>query len=209
MVTGNTSQLLLLAAEGNEAAREELFGRHRSRLRRFVAVRLDRRLQGRLDGSDILQDVYLEASRRLTEFQQRRPCSFYLWLRLICAERMVAGLRAHLRAGKRTVAREVAVNAQGVPTVDTDSMVLQLLESGTSPSGVAMQEELRQQVSDVLNRLSAADREILVLRHFEQLTNVEAAEVLNITASTASSRYVRALKRLKQELSSIPGFEEW
>jgi RNA polymerase sigma-70 factor (ECF subfamily) len=205
MSDSDTADLVRCAVAGDEAATAELMGRHRQRLERMIALRLNGPLQRRLDASDILQDVYIEASRRLADYEARRPCSFFLWLRMIAGERLIVAYRRHLGTKKRDLGREIPIDAHGVPGADTSSLVFQLQDSLTSPSGVVMRHETEQQVRDVLESLSAEDRTVLVLRHFEHLSNAEVAEVLNINPSTASTRYVRALKRLQIGLSSVTG----
>ncbi len=206
MSTEDTAELIQHAAEGDQAAGEGLFSRHRQRLHRVIALRIDGPLRRRIDASDVLQDVYLGASRRLDDYRQRRPCPFFLWLRMIAGERLIVAYRKHLGAQKRDVGREVPLDAHGVPHVEASSIVIQLQSAITTPSGVAMRRETEQQIRTVLDAMSNEDREVLVLRHFEHLSNRESAHVLGINPSTASTRYVRALKRLQSELVQIPGF---
>jgi RNA polymerase sigma-70 factor, ECF subfamily len=206
MSTEDTTELILRAVQGDAAASRDLFSRHRERLRRMITLRIDGPLRRRLDASDILQEVYLEASNRLVDYQKRRPCSFFLWLRMIAGERLIVARRRHLGTQKRDAAREIPIDGHGVPLAATSSLVLQIQGDLTTPSGVVMRKEAEQQLRDVLEDLSSEDREILVLRHFEQLSNSEVAQVLKTNPSTASTRYLRALTRLQKELTAIPGF---
>ena len=200
-----SSVLLQKAADGDQAALEHLFARYHERLRRTVRLRLSRRLQGRIDSSDILQESYVEAARQLPDYLRERPLPFHLWLRQILGRKLVDVHRRHLGAKMRDAANEVSLHRGGLPEASTLMLAAHLLGRLTSPSQAAVKAELRLRVQEALNRMGPLDREILALRHFEQLKNVEAAQVLGIDASTASTRHVRALKRLKHELGNIPG----
>ncbi|MCA9216181.1 MAG: sigma-70 family RNA polymerase sigma factor [Planctomycetales bacterium] len=200
-----TTDLLMQAAAEDAAARDQLFSRHHQRLKRMVRLRLNRRLQGRVDCGDILQEAYLEAAKRLPDYLETRPLPFYLWLRHIVGQKLIDAHRHHLGAKMRDAAQEVALHRGSLPEANSFSLAAQLLGQLTSPSQAAVKAETRIQVQDVLNGMSAGDREILALRHFEHLKNVEAAQLLGIDESTASTRYLRALKRLKDELKDIPG----
>lgn len=199
----DTDELIQLAIDGDGAAADDLFARHRQRLRRVIDLRLRGPLQRRLDASDILQEVCLEASRRLTDFSRRRPCSFYLWLRMIAGERLIVARRRHLGTLKRDAARDVPVDGHGVPLADSRSLIREIQQSATSPSGRLMRKEEAERLHQALEELDVADREVLTLRHFEHLSNTETAIVLGVPSSTASSRYVRALDRLQQAISDL------
>jgi RNA polymerase sigma-70 factor (ECF subfamily) len=201
----NLDHLLARAAAGDAAALAELFSRYRRRLKQMVRLRLNRRLQGRVDDSDILQEAYLEASRRLPDYLARRPLPFFLWLRHITGEKLIDAHRHHLGAKMRDAAQEVSLHRGPMPAASSVCLAAQLLGRLTSPSQAAIKAETRLRVQEVLNGMDPMDREVLALRHFEQLTNAEVAESLGIPESTASSRYLRALKRLKEELSHLPG----
>ena len=200
-----TVDLLRQAAAGDGIAREELFSRYHNRLQRMVRLRLNRRLQGRVDSEDILQEAYLEAAKRLGDYLDDQPLPFYLWLRHIVGQKLVDAHRRHLGAQMRDVAQEVSLHRGRLPEANSFSLAAQLLGKLTSPSQAAVKAETRIQVQEVLNGMSSVDREILALRHFEHLKNVEVAQILGIDESTASTRYLRALKRLKDELGNIPG----
>ncbi len=197
--------LLAQAAAGDENALNQLFARYRKRLKQMIRLRLNRRLQGRIDDSDILQEAYLEAAKRLQEFLTDRPLPFFLWLRHITGEKLIDAHRRHLGAKMRNAAQEVSLHRGPLPAASSVSLAAQLLGRLTSPSQAAIKAEIRLRVQEVLNSMDPWDREVLALRHFEQLTNSEVAETLEINESTASSRYLRALKRLKDELSHLPG----
>ena len=198
-------QLLAQAAAGDETALSQLFSRYRKRLKQMVRLRLNRRLQGRIDDSDVLQEAYLEAARRLPEYLADRPLPFFLWLRHLTGEKLIDAHRRHLGAKMRDAAQEVSLHRGAMPAASSASLAAQLLGRLTSPSQAAIKAETRLRVQEVLNRMDALDREVLALRHFEQLSNAEVAETLGLNESTASSRYLRALKRLKDELCDLPG----
>ncbi len=188
---------------GNAGAAGELFTAYRDRLKKLVRLRLDRRLQGRLDASDVLQEAFLDVQRKAGEFTTRNM-PVYLWLRLIVAERLLQLHRYHLGAQTRDAGQEVFLQ-RGLPPATTFSLANFLLGRLTSPSQVAVRAERQQRLQEALNAMDPLDREILALRHFEELSNSEAAEVLGLSKTAASNRYIRALKRLKVILASLPG----
>jgi RNA polymerase sigma-70 factor (ECF subfamily) len=202
------ANLLERAAAGDTAAVAELFSRYRKPLKRMVRLRLSRHLQGRLDDSDILQEALLEAAKRLPEYLHDKPLPFFLWLRHLTGEKLIEAHRRHLGAKMRDAAQEVSLHRGAMPAASSMSLAAQLLGRLTSPSLAAIKAETRLRVQEVLNGMDPLDREILALRHFEQLNNAEVATTLGINESTASSRYLRALKRLKDEVQNIPGLFE-
>jgi RNA polymerase sigma-70 factor (ECF subfamily) len=169
---------------------------------------MDRRLQGRLDASDIIQEAFLEATSRFDEYRRDQRMPFYLWLRFITGQKLIVAHRRHLGAKVRDARREVAIHAGPLPGATSQSLAAQLLGRLTSPSHAAVRAELRGRLQEALDSMDDTDREVLALRHFEQLTCAESAEVLGIEEAAASSRYYRALKRLKEVLSAFPGFFE-
>jgi RNA polymerase sigma-70 factor (ECF subfamily) len=199
------ADLLDRAAAGDTTAVAELLSRYRKRLKRMVRLRLSRHLQGRLDDSDILQEALLEAAKRLPEYLKDKPLPFFLWLRHLTGEKLIDAHRRHLGAKMRDAAQEVSLHRGAMPAASSASLAAQLLGRLTSPSLAAIKAETRLRVQEVLNSMDPLDREILALRHFEQLNNGEVAATLGINESTASSRYLRALKRLKDEVQNIPG----
>jgi RNA polymerase sigma-70 factor (ECF subfamily) len=200
--------LLDRAAAGDTAAVAELFSRHRKRLKRMVRLRLSRHLQSRVDDSDVLQEALLEAAKRLPEYLRDKPLPFFLWLRHLTDEKLIDAHRRHLGAKMRDAAQEVSLHRGAMPAASSASLAAQLLGRLTSPSLAAIKAETRLRVQEVLNGMDPLDREVLALRHFEQLNNAEVAATLGINESTASSRYLRALKRLKDEVQNIPGLFE-
>lgn len=200
-------ELIGLAAGGDPEALRTLFSRHRDRLKRMVHLRLSRRLAGRIDDSDVLQESYLEAARRLGEYQRNPSLPFFLWLRNMTAMKLAEVHRRHLGTQLRDAGREVTLHRGGLPMADSVSLAAQLLGTLTTPSQAAVRAETRLFVQEALNGMDPIDREVLALKHFEQLSTAEIAEVLGLSKAGAGSRYLRAIKRLREILSQIPGFE--
>ena len=192
-------ELLRRAADGDRDALSEALSVHRDRLKRMVRLRLDRRLQGRVDESDVVQDALLDASRRLSEYVVDPAVPFFLWLRHITGRKLVDIHRRHLGADKRDAALEISLHGAS-PAASSASLAARLVGRLTSPSQAATRAELQLRVREALETLDPVDREVLALRHYEQLSNVEVAAVLGIGKSTASSRYLRALKKVKDLL---------
>lgn len=201
-----TTSLLDRVRGGDQQALGELFVHHRERLRRMVRLRLDGRLLGRVDPSDVLQEAYLDLAKRAPEYLANPVLPFFLWLRLLTGQRLLAIHRRHLGAQMRDAGQEVSLHRGALPEATSASLAAQLLGRLTSPTQAAMRAEMQLRLQEVLNTMDAMDREVLVLRHFEELSNNETAEVLGIQKAAASNRYMRALKRLKDILSSMPGF---
>jgi RNA polymerase sigma-70 factor (ECF subfamily) len=191
--------LLARGRQGDALAMAALFERYRQRLRRMVEIRLDRRLMARVDPSDVLQEAYVEAQRKIGELQTT-PLPFFLWLRMKVAHRLIDLHRFHLGAQKRSVTREVSLLHGPLPLASSASLASQLAGKLTTASNAAMRAEQRLRIQAVLNAMDEIDREVLVLRHFEDLTNAETSQVLGISQNAASNRYVRALRRLKGSL---------
>jgi RNA polymerase sigma-70 factor (ECF subfamily) len=200
----SVSDLLDRAAHGDAAARDRLLGRHRGRLRQMVAVRMDRRLAARLDPSDVVQDTLADAARRLPDFLNRRPLPFYAWLRQLACERLTDLYRRHVRAGKRSVIRE---EPPALPDESAQELADRLLARGSSPSRQMQRRELVGRVHRALARLAAHDREVLVLRHLEQLSMKEIADVLQVSEGAVKVRHLRALERLRDLLGDACGEE--
>jgi RNA polymerase sigma-70 factor (ECF subfamily) len=194
--SAETRDLLRRIAAGDRQAFEELFARYRDYLRQVVEVRLDPKVRARVDASDVVQETQLEAFRRLPDFLARRPMPFRLWLRKTAQERLLVARRRHVEAGRRAVAREV-------PLPERSSLLLArgFLAAASTPSQQLDQRELARRVRQALARLPEADREILLLRAFEGLSNQEVACVLNLEPATASKRQGRALLRLHKLLA--------
>jgi RNA polymerase sigma-70 factor (ECF subfamily) len=200
--------LLSRALAGDEGAFAALFNSQRERLRRLVRLRLDRRLSGRIDSDDVLQDAYLEARRRLVDYaRDPQALPFHLWLRLVTGQKLIDLHRFHLGAQMRDAGMEVSLHRGALPQATSVSLAAQLLGKITSASRAAIRAEHKLILQEALNGMDPIDREVLTLRHFEHLSNDETALLLGLTKKAASNRYIRALRRLKEILSSIPGMD--
>jgi RNA polymerase sigma-70 factor (ECF subfamily) len=201
----DVNRLLQQAAQGDRESWGELLSRHQERLRRMVAFRLDQRLQGRLDPSDVIQEVYLVASQHLAEYVRRPAMPFFLWLRGITGNKLLELHRHHLGTKMRDAGREVALYHGAMPGTTSAALAAQLLGRATRPSEAAVRAEMKIRLQEAINSMDALDREVLALRHFEQLDPAETARVLGINEKAAGMRYLRALKRLKKILTGLPG----
>jgi len=193
----STGQAALDAlSAGDEGALAALFERYRDRLARMVSLRMDRRVQGRVDPSDVLQDSFIEAAERLPDYLANPEVPPFVWMRFITAQKLLQAHRQHLGAKSRDAGREVSLYRQAFPEAPSAELAAQLVGQRTSPSQAAMRAELKLKLEDALNGMDAIDREVLVLRHFERLSRAETAKVLGIDPAAAGKRYHRALKRL-------------
>ncbi len=200
--------LLQRAVAGDGGAADALLAPYRERLRRMAELRLDRRLRGRVDADDIVQETFLEAMRRLPDYAAKPDMSFPVWLRFLAGQQLVDAVRHHLGVQKRDAGMEVSLYRGPMPEASSASLASLLLGRLTTPSQAAVRIETQLQVQEVLNCMDPLDREVLVLRHFEHLNNNEVAELLGLGKSAASKRYVAALKRMHQIMSQLPGFGE-
>ena len=201
----NEFEALRRASQGHPEGLEDLLTRYRTRLRRMIRLRLDRRLQGRVDPSDVIQEVYLEVSRQIGDYLRDPAMPFFLWLRLRAGQKLALVHRQHLGVQARDAGREVSLYRGPMPEATSAALAAQLIGRRTSPSQAAIKAELKIRLQEALNSMEDLDREVLALRHFEQLTNAETARVLGIKESAACNRYIRALERLKKILVSMPG----
>ena len=203
--SADTVRLIERALAGDRAALDGLLARHRDRLCRMVRMRLDRRLWARVDASDVVQEGLLEVVQRLPEYLREPRLPLFLWLRLVVGERLIRVHRHHLGAQMRDAGREVSLYRGALPAASSAALAAQLLGKHTSPSEAALRAERMLRVQEALNALDPVDREILSLRHFEELSRAEAARELGIEESAAAKRYVRALKRLREALADMAG----
>ena len=203
--SGETDQLLQRVAQGDRQGLGALLERHRKRLRRMVALRLDGRPQGRVDASDVIQEAYLEASIRLPEYLGQPSMPFFLWLRYLTFQKMMELHRHHLGAQMRDAGREVSLHRGSLPEASSAALAAQLLGHDTRPSEAAIRAERKIRLQEALNSMDPLDREVLALRHFEHLNNAETAHALGLQESAASKRYIRALKKLKEILTHKSG----
>jgi RNA polymerase sigma-70 factor (ECF subfamily) len=184
----------------------QIWEHYRDRLRRVVRLRLDRRLQGRADPSDVLQEAFLDFQSRAAEYAQKPDMPFFLWLRFLTGQRLQLIHRHHLGAQMRDAGREVSLHRGAMPQATSISLAAQLLGRFTSVTQAVQRAEMQLILQEAINSMDPIDREILALRHFEELSNEETAQVLGIKPSAASNRHIRALKRLRDVLKSTPGF---
>jgi RNA polymerase sigma-70 factor, ECF subfamily len=192
--SAETRRLLKQAQNGVADAVDRLFTHHRPGLRRFINLRFDGRLRARLDPSDVVQDTELEALRRLPDYLERQPMPFRLWLRKTAYQRLLMIRRRHVEAGRRAIEREVPL--------PTRSSVLLAQQMGSSPSERLDRRELAQRVQRALERLTELDREVVLMRNYEELSYQEIAALLDIDAAAARKRHGRALVRLHRLLAS-------
>ena len=183
-------------AESRDEALGALLEKHRGRLLRMVELRMDPGLKARLGASDVLQEAFLEIAGRVDAYLDDPRMPFFVWARFITSQRLLKMYRFHAGAKKRDIRRE----AKGDPAATSASLIGYLMSSGVTPSVVMAEDEFKSRMAEALDTMNPLDREVLVLRHFEELSNIEAAEVLGIETSAASKRYLRALSRLTQVL---------
>jgi RNA polymerase sigma-70 factor (ECF subfamily) len=186
----------------------EEFARHWDRLARAVRFRLDPILAARLDPDDVLQEAWLAVTQRVEHFRRNESLSVFVWLRLVVGQTLVDVQRRHLGAQMRDAYREQSFHGFRFSPDTSISLASKLLGSLTSPSNAAIREETASRLRQAIEGMDAIDREVLVLRHFEELTNAEVAEVLGIEQKAASIRYVRALRRLRAILDALSEFSE-
>jgi len=204
-----TLTLLAEIRDGDPDAVNALINRHREAVRRLVQMRMDQAIASRVDASDVVQDVMFEASRRLNNYIQDPALPFHLWLRQLAKDRMIDMHRRHRAAQRRSVDREQAVNSLVNDDRSAADLAKLLRDAELTPAAATVRREMEQQFLAAVNDLNDADREIIMMRHFEHLTSAEAAQALGMTAAAAGMRYVRALRKLSDQLggsdSSLSG----
>lgn len=203
-----TAELLNNVRGGKAVAVEELMDRHRNSLRRMIQLRLDQRLMQRMDVSDVIQDVLIEANRRLTDYLNNPVIPFHLWIRQIAKDRIIDAHRRHRVSAKRSVDREQPQPGKGPFDQSTIELANQFRDQALTPAAAATQRELAQQIESAVQMLRENDREIILMRHYEQLDNQEIAQSLGLTEPAASMRYLRALKRLREIIEGIPALHK-
>lgn len=202
----NHVDLVSKAKAGDEIALAELFDRFKARLRRVVEVRMDHRLKGKVDPSDVLQEAFLDLANKLPAYTQRDVgMSMFVWMRLVASEKLIQIHRKHFDVQKRNAGREVSIDA-AIPDHSSICLAGHLLGRFSSAGNKLIRQEMKQVLMATLDAMDDIDREIILMRGFEELSNVEAAESLGLSQNGASNRYVRAMTRLKKELELIPGF---
>lgn len=185
------------SSEPNESL-EVIFKHHQERLQRMIHYRMDRRLQGRIDATDVLQDAFVEATQRYEQYCTSSTMPVFVWLRFLVSERLTTLHRHHLHVQARDANREVSLWNGPLPAASSAALAAQLVGNLTSPSNAAVRAERVLRLQEALNSMDPMDREVLSLRHFEQLSRQETAQVLDISESAAGKRYLRALQRLKR-----------
>jgi RNA polymerase sigma-70 factor (ECF subfamily) len=210
-VTSETEAAMLMsrAAAGDPSAWGALLAQHQPRLAGMVSFRLDPRLRQRVDESDVMQEAYITATERRADFFAQSTQSLFLWLRWIVGNTLLDLHRHHLGVQMRDARREASHGRHRPAGTDEDgtrsALVAQLTCGCTGPATAAGRDELRARLSEALNRMDPTDREVVALRHYEQLTSAETAQVLGIQERAAAKRYLRALERLREILSAMPG----
>lgn len=196
-----TLELLASARNGDASAANNLLDRHREALRRMVAMRLDQRIRRRVDASDVVQDVLVDANRRLEKYLENPVMPFHLWLRQMARDRLIDAHRRHRASAKRSVDREQGMVVGGDMDRSTMELAAQLCDDQLTPAAAATMHELQTQFETALTEVNDQDREIILMRHYEHLTNQEVASILELSEPAASMRYLRALRRLRAVLS--------
>lgn len=202
------TQFIAQLQAGDTAALAELFSVYQPRLERIIRFRMDHRLAGRISETDVIQEAYLNASKRIEHFLKQADFPFFVWLRLIVNQTLVDLQRQHLQAEMRDVRKEISLQQSNASHQTSFALAAQLVGKMTSASGVLSRSERMATLQQALNQMKEIDREVIALRHFEELSNAEAANVLGIDEQASSKRYVRAMKRMKDVLNDIPGFSE-
>ncbi len=195
-----TQELLSQARRGEAEAVERLLAAHREPLRRMIGMRLDPALAARIDASDVVQDVLLEAHRRLGDYLRDPAMPFHLWLRHIAKDHVIDAHRRHRQAQRRSLDREQPLVPAGLADHSSFELAGQILDQELTPASAAIRRELQRRLDAAIAALDADDREVILLRHGEQLSNQEVAAALGLTEAAASMRYLRAVRRLRAAL---------
>ena len=195
-----TQELLREAQDGDNTAVNQLLDRHRESLRRMIAMRLDQKILRRVDVSDVVQEVLVEANRRLQDYLANPVMAFHLWIRQIAKDRIIDAHRRHRVSAKRSIDREQPIASAGAVDQSTVELAARLKDPELTPAAAATQKELEQHIQSAIYSLPDRDREIILMRHYEQLSNQDIAATLELTEPAASMRYLRALKKLRTVL---------
>jgi RNA polymerase sigma-70 factor (subfamily 1) len=193
-----------LRSDGEQAL-ARFFDLVRPRLKRIVHFRLDQRLGSRVSDSDVLQETFVRASQRLDQFLQKEEMPFFVWMRLELNQKLQEIHRYHLVSERRDLRREACLPGSEDPGNASAAIAAHLVAELTTPSRLVEKAEQIALLQQALDKMPAIDREIIALRHFEELSNLETARILGIDTSAASKRYLRALQRLKEIIRSVRG----
>jgi RNA polymerase sigma-70 factor, ECF subfamily len=202
-----TAELLVGVKNGDDDAVNRLIERHRGAVLRMVQMRLDQKIRRRVDVSDVVQDVMIDASRRLQDYIANPVMPFHLWLRHIAKDRIIDAHRRHRVSQKRSVDREQGLAVPGADDHSTMDLAAHLCDGELTPAAVATQREMAQRVEAAITELGEQDGEIIIMRHYEQLSNQEVAQALGLSEPAASMRYLRAVRRLREMLAGESGSE--
>ena len=202
-MTSNSAETQLLldqARQGDSAAVEHLLSQHREPVRRMIDLRLDPAIAARVDASDVVQDVLLEASRRLDGYLASPTLPFHLWLRHIAKDHLIDAHRRHRLAQRRGVDREQPLVPAALAGRSSLELAGQLIDPERTPASAAIQQEMERRLHHAITALEEDDREVILMRHYEGLGNQEVAAALELTEAAASMRYLRAVRRLRAAL---------
>ncbi len=202
--SNETQELLKDARNGDASAVDALLARHRDSLRQMVQMRMDRAVAQRVDASDVVQDVLFEASRRLEDYIRDAKMPFHLWLRQLTKDRMIDMHRRHRGAQRRSVDREQPLAAPAFGDRSSIDLAAQLRDQELTPAAANIRKELERRFLTALDDLNDDDRDIILMRHFEHLSNSEVALALDMSAAASGMRYLRALRRLRGILGDSP-----
>ncbi|MFO1063411.1 MAG: sigma-70 family RNA polymerase sigma factor [Pirellulales bacterium] len=198
----NTANLLNDVKSGDAEAVDRLLARHRDSLHRMIQLRLDQRIKQRVDVSDVVQEVLVEANRRLQDYLRNPSMAFHLWIRQIAKDRLIDAHRRHRVSAKRSIDREQPMVVHGAVDQSSIRIAAQLCDPQMTPAEAATRREMAAHVESAIGRLNDVDRDIILMRHYEQLNNGEIAAALGLTEPAASMRYLRAIRRLREMLDS-------
>jgi RNA polymerase sigma-70 factor (ECF subfamily) len=199
-----TQNLLAGARRGDRVAVNRLLERHRAALRKLIQMRLDRQIARRVDASDVVQDVLLEANTRLQDYLAEPRLPFHLWLRQLAQDRMIDMYRRHRGAQRRSLDREQSLAAPQFFDQSGIDLMGQLADHELTPAAASIRKELEARFVVAIDQLNEEEREIILMRHFEQLSNSEAADALGLTEAAAGMRHLRALRKLRGILGDRP-----
>ena len=207
-MASDADELVKRLKDQDHTALAELFEINRDRLSRMVSIRMDRRLKGRIDATDVLQEAYMILSQKIGNFADYPDMSPYVWMRLTVSDRLIALHRKHIQAGKRDARKEISMSQKANPDESSAEIVDTLADTVSSVGGKVARAEVTKMIKATLECMEAKDREIILMRIFEGMSNAEAAQALNLTANGASSRFSRAMDRLQKDVLKTESGEE-
>ena len=207
-MASDADELVKRLKDQDHTALAELFEINRDRLSRMVAIRMDRRLKGRIDATDVLQEAYMILSQKIGNFADYPDMSPYVWMRLTVNDRLIALHRKHIQAGKRDARKEISMSQKANPDESSAEIVDTLADTVSSVGGKVARAEVTKMIKATLECMEDKDREIILMRIFEGMSNAEAAQALNLTANGASSRFSRAMDRLQKDVLKTESGEE-